>query len=212
LSEEVAAHLRELIMSGTIRPGEFIRLEEIAAQLGVSLTPVREALLILRSEDLIELEPRHGYVVAPLSRQDVEDLLRLQADLAGELAARAAATITPAGLAGLEEVQLRLSEAVGLGRSEDIEQLEVEFHRMINRAAGARKLTWVLQASTRYTPARFYSCDQGWRTAMLSEHRAMLVALAERDVVAVRAGMIRHLTDGAERVTKHLDASGFWAP
>jgi DNA-binding GntR family transcriptional regulator len=212
LSEEVAAHLRDLILSGTIRPGEFIRVEEIAAQLGVALTPVREALFILRGEDMVELEPRRGYVVAPLSRQDVEDLLRLQADLAGEFAARAAATITPADLAGLEEVQLRLSEAVGLGRPEDVEQLEAEFHRMINLVAGARKLSWFLQAATRYTAPRVYSCDQGWRSAMLIEHRALLVAFAERDVAAVRAGMIRHTSDGADRVIKNLAQIGFWAP
>lgn len=211
LSEEVATHLRDLIMSGTIRPGEFIRLEEVAAELGVSITPVREALLMLRGEDMVELEPRRGYVVAPLSRQDVHDLFRLQADLAGELAARATTAITPAGLAELNEVQQALVEAVGAGRLDDIEHLEFEFHRIINRAAEARKLSWFLHAATRYTPARFYSSDQGWRTAMLTDHRSLLAALGQRDAEAVRGQMVRHFTDGAERLTKHLDDLGLWS-
>jgi DNA-binding GntR family transcriptional regulator len=211
LSEEVAAHLRELIMSGTIRPGEFIRLEEIAEELGVSITPVREALLTLRGEDMVELEPRRGYVVAPLSRQDIEDLFRLQADIAGEIAARAAAAITPADLAELGRLQESLVAAVGSVRVEEIEHLEFEFHRIINRAAKSRKLSWFLHAATRYTPARFYSSDPGWRTAMLTDHRSLLSALAERDADAVRGEMIRHFTDGAERLTKHLDERGLWA-
>jgi DNA-binding GntR family transcriptional regulator len=212
LSEEVAAHLRGLIMSGEIRPGEFIRLEEVAEELGVSITPVREALLTLRGEDMVELEPRRGYVVAPLSRQDVNDLFRLQADIAGELAARAATSITAPDLARLAELQEALTDAVGSGRLDDIEQLEFEFHRIINRAAAARKLSWFLHAATRYTPARFYSCNEGWRTAMLSDHGSLLAAFGERDADAVRGEMVRHFTDGAERLTKHLDEIGLWTP
>nr|MDT0663888.1 GntR family transcriptional regulator [Micromonospora sp. DSM 115978] len=73
LAEEVAAHLRDMIMSGQVWPGEFIRLDDVAKDLGVSVTTVREALLTLRGEDMVELEPRRGYVVAPLSRQDIKD-------------------------------------------------------------------------------------------------------------------------------------------
>src|SRR5690349_13473691 len=105
LADEVAGHLRDLIMAGRLRPGDFIRLEEIAAELGVSITPVREALLTLRGEDMVELVPRRGYVVAPLSRQDVQDLFRLQADIAGELAARATTRLGEAELTELAELQ-----------------------------------------------------------------------------------------------------------
>ncbi|WP_438941779.1 GntR family transcriptional regulator, partial [Mycobacterium intracellulare] len=69
LSDEVAGHLRASIMSGTLRPGTFIRLDETAAQLGVSVTPVREALLKLRGEGMVQLEPHRGHVVLPLTRQ-----------------------------------------------------------------------------------------------------------------------------------------------
>src|SRR3954469_1843887 len=164
LADEVAGHLRDSIMAGHLRPGDFIRLEEIAAELGVSITPVREALLTLRGEDMVELVPRRGYVVAPLSRQDVRDLFTLQADIAGELAARATARITAEELAELAELQGELDDAVAAVRLDDIEHWEFEFHRIVNRAADARKLSWFLHTVTRYTPARFYSGDEGWRT------------------------------------------------
>lgn len=87
LSDEVAGHLRAAIMSGTLRPGTFIRLDETAAELGVSVTPVREALLKLRGEGMVQLEPHRGHVVLPLTRQDIEDIFWLQATIAKELAA-----------------------------------------------------------------------------------------------------------------------------
>src|SRR5437588_415442 len=74
LSDEVAGHLRAAIMSGALRPGTFIRLDETAAKLGVSVTPVREALLKLRGEGMVRLEPHRGHVVLPLSRQDGDDI------------------------------------------------------------------------------------------------------------------------------------------
>jgi DNA-binding GntR family transcriptional regulator len=77
LSDEVAAHLRADIMTGTLRPGTFIRLDETAAALGVSITPVREALRTLRGEGMVQLEPHRGHVVVPLTRGDIEDIFWL---------------------------------------------------------------------------------------------------------------------------------------
>ena len=68
LSDEVAARLRGEIMTGALRPDSFIRLDETAARLGVSITPVREALRTLRGEGMVELEPHRGHRVVPLSR------------------------------------------------------------------------------------------------------------------------------------------------
>src|ERR1700740_1224549 len=94
LSDEVAGHLRAAIMSGALRPGTFIRLDETAAELGVSITPVREALVKLRGEGMVQLEPHRGHVVLPLTRQDIQDIFWLQATIAKELAAAAPDHIT----------------------------------------------------------------------------------------------------------------------
>lgn len=211
LSDEVAGHLRSQIMSGRLRPGERIRLEEVAEQVGVSITPVREALLTLRGEGMVELEPRRGYVVAPMSRQDILDVFTLQGDIAGELAARVAAKVTADELAALSTLDRRLGTATRARRVTDIERLEFEFHRAVNRVADARKLSWFLYTATRYTPARFLSSDPGWRSAMRADHEALLVALGAGDTAAARATMSRHFTDGADRLVKHLDDLGLWS-
>src|SRR5688500_14639720 len=131
LSDEVVAHLRDRIMSGGLRPGERIRLEEVAEQLGVSITPVREALLTLRGYDMVELQPRRGYVVAPLSRQDIVDVFQLQAHIAGDLAARVAQRATDADLTELTAAHRAIQRAAQGRRIAvtELERLEFDFHR-----------------------------------------------------------------------------------
>jgi DNA-binding GntR family transcriptional regulator len=211
LSETVAALLRDRIMSGQLRAGERIRLEQVAQETGLSITPVREALLMLRAEDMVELQPRRGHVVAPLSRQDIIDVFAVQGDIAGELAARVAAAITPDQLDDLRQQHERLRRAAQARQVGRVEQLEFEFHRSINRLADARKLSWLLRAATRYTPTRFYAGNAEWRAAMVADHEALLAALEARDPAAVRPVMARHFTDGAERLVKHLDGLGVWS-
>src|SRR3984885_5497100 len=118
LSDEVAGHLRAAIMSGALRPGTFIRLDETAAKLGVSATPVREALLKLRGEGMVQLEPHRGHVVLPLSRQDIEDIFWVQATIAKELAASATDHITDVEIQELDRINDSLAAAV---RSSDAE-------------------------------------------------------------------------------------------
>src|SRR3954463_13217521 len=111
LPEEVASYVRELIVSGEVRPGKFLRLEPIAEAVGVSNTPVREGLLSLRSEGFIQLVPRRGFVVAPFSKRDVRDIFWAQAQLGGELAARAAKTSSPELIAQLESINQSYEKA-----------------------------------------------------------------------------------------------------
>src|ERR1700686_2984969 len=112
LSDEVAGHLRAAIMSGALRPGTFIRLDETAAELGVSVTPVREALLKLRGEGMVQLEPHRGHVVLPLTRQDIDDIFWMQATIARELAASAAQRITDAEIEDPDHLTEVLTTAV----------------------------------------------------------------------------------------------------
>src|SRR6058998_579942 len=105
LSESVAMHLREQIISGKLQKGEFLRIDAIAKALGVSTTPVREGLLLLQSESFVRLRPRRGFVVHGFSRRDLLDLFWAQATIGGELAGRAADKISDEGIDRLEQIQ-----------------------------------------------------------------------------------------------------------
>ena len=157
MSDEVAEHLRAAIMSGTLLPGTFIRLDETAAQLGVSITPVREALRTLRGEGMVQLEPHRGHVVVPLSRRDIEDIFWLQATIAKELAAAAAERISDDEIDELERLNDELATAVETGDAEGIAAAEFAFHRAFNHTTGRIKLAWFLLHVARYMPPLIYA-------------------------------------------------------
>ena len=211
LSDEVTGRLRADIMSGTLRPGTFIRLDETAAQLGVSITPVREALRTLRGEGMVQLEPHRGHVVLPLSRGDIEDIFWLQATIAEELAATAAERITEAEIDELERLNGELATAVGHRDPDMIAAIEFAFHRSFNHATGRIKLAWFLLHVARYLPPLIYASDPQWGETAVENHRELIGALRRRDVDAVVCLTRSQFTDGAARLTARLDEIGMWS-
>lgn len=210
LSDEAAGHLRGLIMSGLLRSGEHLRLDKLAGELGMSATPIREGLLALRGEGFVQLVPRRGFVVMPLTRRDVADLYWVQAHLAGELAARAASEITAAELAEIEDWQRQLEAAKRAGDVERIEGLNHQFHRAINLAANSPKLAWFLSRAVRYAPRRFYPTIHGWPEASVQDHYAVLDALRHNDAEAARTTMREHIRHAGELLIRHLGERQQW--
>jgi DNA-binding GntR family transcriptional regulator len=207
LSDEAATYVRELIVSGQLHAPEFVRVDRIAAELGISVTPVREGLLALRGEGFLDLEPRRGFVVSSLTREDIRDLFWVQAQLAGELAARAAGLMTDADVKQLEEHQTELSKALRRGDFPEVERRNYEFHSLINRAADAPKLAWFLRVATRYVPARFYHKISGWADASARDHLEVIEALRNHDAQAARKAMSEHIVHAGQLLALHRDRS-----
>ena len=210
LSDEVAGHLRAAIMTGALRPGTFIRLDETAAQLGVSITPVREALLTLRGEGMVRLEPNRGHVILPLSRRDIEDIFWLQATIAKELAVTAAERITDAEIDELERVNATLAAAVADADVDTIAAAEFAFHRSFNYPTGRVKLSWFLLHVACYMPPMLYAADPQWGAAAVANHARLIAALRRRDVAEVVEHTTWQFTDGSRRLTEKLDQIGIW--
>jgi DNA-binding GntR family transcriptional regulator len=208
LSDEVAGHLRAAIMSGTLRPGTFIRLDETAASLGVSITPVREALLKLRGEGMVQLEPHRGHVVLPLTEQDIHDIFWLQATIARELAGAAAARIGEHEIEELERLNEALAAAVESGDAESIASIEFAFHRVFNQASGRIKLAWFLLNAARSMPVLVYAADPDWGAAAVDNHRRLIAALRQRDTPAVIEHTDWQFSDGARRLIEKLKQTG----
>ena len=112
LAEDVARFVRTRIFNGTYPAGEYIRLDQLAAELGISVTPVREALFELRGEGLLDQLPRRGFIVLPFTDRDITDVSNLQAYVGGELAARAAVNITDDQLAVLSSIHDELVASI----------------------------------------------------------------------------------------------------
>ncbi len=211
MSDEVAGHLRAAIMSGTLLPGTFVRLDETAAALGVSITPVREALRTLRGEGMVLLEPHRGHVVAPLSRQDIADIFWLQATIAKELAAAATERITDDEIAELDRLNDELAATVETGEAEAIAAAEFRFHRSLNHTTGRIKLAWFLLHVARYMPPLIYAADPQWGVEAVANHRQLIAALRRRDAAEVVRLTGWQFDDGARRLTERLEETGIWS-
>lgn len=210
LSDEVAAHLRAGIMSGSLRPGTFIRLDETAAELGVSITPVREALRTLRGEGMVALEPHRGHVVSPFTRGDIEDLFWLQATIATQLVRSAAARITDEQIEDLERLAAESARAIDADSPEAVASAEFAFRRAVNLAAGRTKLAWFLLHATRYLPSRIYAGDRQWGAVAVANHRELVAAFRRRDGDEAVRLTREQFEDGARRLTARLDELGLW--
>jgi DNA-binding GntR family transcriptional regulator len=210
LNEEVAAYVRELIMSGAVRSGEFLRMERIAEAVGVSNTPVREGLLALSSQGYVRQLPRRGFVVAPLKQQDLRDLFWVQAFLTGELAARAAKKIDHEQLARLEDIDTAYRQAVAAREHSRVVELGHAFHRGINLAADSIRLAMLLGSLVRTLPLQVYSTIEGWIEVSHNDHREILDGLGERDETKTRTLMEDHISGGAARLIDTLEGRGLW--
>src|SRR5579872_5893552 len=88
LCDEAASQIRSLILSGRLPPGSYVRLEPVAREFGTSVTPIREAMMMLREQGYVDLQPHRGFVVRPFSLADLEDLFLLQSLIGSELIGR----------------------------------------------------------------------------------------------------------------------------
>lgn len=208
LSEDVARYVRKRIFEGRYRPGEFVRLDQLAAELGISVTPVREALFELRAEGLLAQQPRRGFVVLPVTGRDLADVANVQAHVGGELAARAALNIDDDQLRELKEIQAQVEDAYAGDDGEGAVRLNHEFHRAINIAADSPKLAQLMSQITRYAPESVFPTIAGWPEQSIKDHRRVLAALEKHDDELARKAMSKHLAAGAGPLIEHLVEHG----
>lgn len=205
LSDSVASYIRDLIMSGEVRGGEFLRVDRISKDMGVSMTPVREALAALRREGFVDQEPRRGFVVATLTARDVRDIFNQQAEIAGELGVRAVEALDQSQVHRLSDLQDALEDAAARGNVDEVERINFEFHRILNTASGSRKLEWILGMLVRYAPRRFFANIPGWWEASVVEHRQIISALRRRDPEQTRAAIKAHIVHAGSLLVEHLE-------
>ncbi len=195
--------IRRAIISGDLRSGEKVSESALAERLGVSRTPVREALNRLRNEGLIVLERyRKGYV-ANFTADDLREIFRLRATLEGEAARGAALRIGDEDLARMEALQDEMErsyEAVGYDESvETFDRLNREFHRIVARAAGIRRLDLILEGALELPAAGFVDREEYFGTVdermvlVHQQHRQVIAALKSRNPDWAQSAMAAHL-------------------
>lgn len=183
LGGQIFNRIRDDILSGNYTPGEELKEATLGKQLGVSRTPVREALRQLDLEGLVEIAPNRGAKVIGISRKDVEDIYHMRARLEGLAARKAAEQIKEEELAELEEVILLSEFHVKKPESKQMVRLDGRFHEIMYRASGSRMIEHVLTDFLHYVKmARSHSVKTEHRAQeSVKEHKRILEAIRRRD-------------------------------
>jgi len=189
------------ILEGRLKPGEWLRQERLAQELGVSHMPVREALKQLASQGLVEYVPYRGVRVVRLSAEDVEDLYECRAFMEGLAAAHAARHITAEQLEEMEGLHRRMNEIVGSVGIKEYRELNRRFHEIV---IGASRRSYLLRTLVQLWSAfpsmlwsniaatAFGSSPQR-EEADTVEHEAIIAALRSRDSEAARKITRQHI-------------------
>jgi DNA-binding GntR family transcriptional regulator len=205
LAEDVAAHIRDAILAGRLKPGQRVDQDAIAEELGVSRLPVREALIALDQEGLVQTIPRKGTYVSRVDRDDIVDHYQIFGQVAGLAAARAVARLDAAGLERLVALHDAMSRA---GTLQEQQRLNHEFHRTINTAAGSQRMSAMLQLLSRSLPMPYADFPPEWLDEANRQHRDILEAFRRRDTLAAQRSMEQHINASARHaieVLEHLD-------
>jgi DNA-binding GntR family transcriptional regulator len=205
VSQLVYRQLRDQILWGAIPPGTRLSLRTLAAQLGVSSMPVRDALHRLAIEELVEVRPRSATRVAAISIERITEMFEVRTHLESLAGRLATAHLTRADIRRLKTCQERLENASARGGAEDWHQWNQEFHLLIFRKCGNALLQRMTQGlwdrNLRLFTARVVT-QAAFRNRRSAEHRRILAALEQRDADAVEAAYRHHMTrSGAETVS-----------
>lgn len=186
LRGKVFQKLREDILSGAYKEQDELREIIIGEELGVSRTPVREALRQLELEGLVTIIPNKGAYVTGITQKDVHDIYKIRSMLEGLCAHWATENITAKQIGELEEVillsEFHLQRQCGR-QAEQVSQLDGKFHKILYEASNSRVLEHVLSDFHKYVQmARTTSVGAGERAKKsIDEHRAILEAIKSKD-------------------------------
>ncbi|MBQ9745992.1 MAG: GntR family transcriptional regulator [Clostridia bacterium] len=202
LEEKVYLSLEEQIISQKLRPGQSVTEMKLSRELGVSRTPVREALQRLDREGLIKLIPNKGAVVLGISEQDLIDIYKIRMRLEG-LAARIAAEKTDTELCRLLGDNVDLTGFyMAKGDIEKVKNLDSEFHDIIYRSCESRMLGKTLSELHRYIASyrKLSLAVDGRIEKSLAEHSEIYNAILKGDAAAADALMSRHVERALENL------------
>ena len=194
-----AEELRNRILTGALAPGARLDLDALTVEFGASRTPIREALLELSYEGLVEVAPRSGITVIGLTPRDVLDNFAILGTLAGKAAEWAAARIT-----GDELDEIRgLADAVH--DTDDLVEANWRFHRAVHRASGSPRIVTLIRQTVGVVPTNFFDVFPDQEQHTTADHDELVAALARRDGAAARAAAERHVTDAGAALARFIE-------
>jgi DNA-binding GntR family transcriptional regulator len=212
-SEGVARIVRKAILDGRLQPGQPLRERALAEELGISRTPIREALFILQGEGLVGMTPNRGATVRTITATDIAEIYSVRGLLESQAAALAAGRISDRELARLDEAHYRIERLGGHATPQEQAEADLHLHGVIADAAGSHLLRTILgqvHAFTATYRSRYpYSPDELRRAN--AQHKAIIEALRAHDAESAELRMREHVGASQVLALRHFpetDTSG----
>ena len=206
LREIVYEELKMQILRGTIVPGTRLMEVEMAEQMGVSRTPIREAIHKLEKEGLVVIEPRRGAYVSRVSMEDMLEILELRENLEGFAAYRAALNMTEEEKQELRKVEHLYNEAVKEGSTVDLIKFDTDFHSLIVKGSKNKILVNVIdqlyELVLRFRYLYYDSFEKFIKVP--DQHKAIVDAIFDGDPERARQASDDHMKDIIE-LTRNPD-------
>ncbi len=210
VSGQLRARIREKILSGAYAPGSQLLQDSIAAEFGTSKIPVREALLELRSEGLVDIFAHRGFQVRPLSGREVAEVFRLRLAVEPAAAAQGARQAAEEERAAARDALERLNGSLAAGALADAGDLNSLFHLALIvprlNPVTAEMLYRLHTLSQRYVRLHLQPAGRIWRAAR--EHNAIYRAWRERNGAATARLLRVHIEETREELTESFRARG----
>ena len=197
LREVVFLRLRQAILQGELQPGERLMEIQLADQLGVSRTPVREAIKKLELEGLVAMKPRRGAEVASITIKDMQDVLEVRATLEELAVELCCAKGDDSWIDDLKKANKVFEVAVKSGELLIIADADVNFHDIIYKATGNKRLIQIIN-NLREQIYRYrleYIKNEKARSEMIEEHNRIIAFISEKDREGAKKAMRQHIAN-----------------
>ncbi|MBR6328413.1 MAG: GntR family transcriptional regulator [Lachnospiraceae bacterium] len=206
--EMVILTLRQAILTGRFMPGDRLMEIQLASQMGVSRTPVREAIKQLSEEGLVNMVPNRGAYVSDISEKGVMDVLEVRRTLEGLAVSRAVRRIDSEGLKRLNEAREKCAGAFSEGEYHEMAEADICFHDVILKATGNDRLVEIMNnlADRIYRYRYEFIRDPGHHQAIILEHDRVYEAISERNEDEAVAAMQDHIDHQAKGIITSIRA------
>ncbi len=206
LRDVVFNTLRQAILKGELEPGERLMEIQLSERLGVSRTPIREAIRKLELEGLVLMIPRKGAEVAKISETSLREVLEVRRSLEELAAELACQRIGDRELLDLEEAEEAFAEAIINGEPMEIAESDEHYHDLIYQATGNSRLVQILNnlREQMYRYRLEYIKDEDKRQILVVEHEHILQALKNHDIQDAKSAVRGHIDNQQLTVSKNI--------
>ena len=208
LRDVVFNTLRQAILKGELNPGERLMEIALAEKLGVSRTPIREAMRKLELEGLVVMIPRRGAQVANITEKDLNDVLEVRIALENVAIEKACTRMSEEDMGRLWLAAKEFERTMAEGNLVRLAEADVEFHEIIYRASDNKRLNQVLN-NLREQIYRYrveYLKEEETRNVLVKEHEELTKAIRERDVKKAQEISFRHIENQRRAIIQSIEA------